>query len=157
MARQPFVVGAGAMLLMVVALMAGSVSAQGKWWTSERFIKLLGLSQEQSAQLEEVFQSAIREQGNAKQELDRQEARFSELLTRDDAAENEVMVAIEQLESARGELGKLRALMLYRMRRVLTPQQRATLEADWQKAVRNGPRQGPGSRPQPGGGGPPSR
>jgi Spy/CpxP family protein refolding chaperone len=146
MTRQPFVTVGCAVLLMVTLAMTSTVSAQAKWWTSERFIKLLGLTTEQSTQLEDVFQSLIHTQRAAKQELDRHEARFSAMLRNDRATEGEVMEALDELEAARSALSKARTLMLYRMRRALTPEQRATLEADRQRAERNRPRQGSGDR-----------
>ena len=51
--------------------------------------------------------------------------------------ESEVMAAIERLETAKSGLGKLRTLMLYQMRRVLTPEQRAKLEAEHQQNERD--------------------
>lgn len=150
MRRRPFVIPMAAIALASTVL-AVSVSAQGKWWKSDRFIELLDLTSEQSDQLEAVFQSMIREQWAAKREVDRQEARFSDLLKRDDSTEANVIAVLDELEAARSKLGKLRALMLYRMRRVLTPDQRATLEADRQRAIRERSRGGQGDRPRSGG------
>jgi Spy/CpxP family protein refolding chaperone len=69
----------------------------------------------------------------AKQALEREEARFSELLKRSDSPESKITEAIDTLEAARSEAGKIRTLMLYRMFTVLTPEQRAVMEADHQR------------------------
>ncbi len=129
---------------LVVTVLALPLSAQGKWWKSERFEKLLGLTTMQSERLEEIHQTEAPQLRAAKIQLDRQEARFSSLLKRDLSTESEVVAAIDELEAARGELSKLRTLHLYRMRQVLTPGQRATLEADFQQNRR---RAGSGERP----------
>jgi hypothetical protein len=113
MGRQPFVL-APARCSSWCGIIAGPVSAQGKWWTSERFIKLLGLSQD-SRRVGRGVSSAIASRAT-KREMDRQEAP-SPSCSSARCGGARVMVAIEQLESARGELGKLRALMLW-MRRV---------------------------------------
>jgi Spy/CpxP family protein refolding chaperone len=146
MSRRSVVTFGATVLILIGAVLSGSVSAQGKWWRSDRFIQLLDLSPEQGDQMEAVFQSMIREQWAAKEELDRQEARFSDLLRRPDSTEVDVMAVIDEVEAARSKLGKLRALMLYRMRRVLTLQQRTTLEADRQRAIRDRARGGQGDR-----------
>ena len=65
--------------------------------------------------------------------LEREEARFSELLKRSDSPESKITEAIDTLEAARSEAGKIRTLMLYRMFTVLTPEQRAVMESDHQR------------------------
>jgi Spy/CpxP family protein refolding chaperone len=146
MKRQPLVSVCGVALVMVAVVMVGSLSAQAKWWTSERVITLLGLTEEQADEIERIFQTSIQPQREAWKELERLEKDFSDLLRRDSATEEDVMTAIDELEAARATLGKLRALMLYRQRQVLTPEQRATYEADRRRAERDRPRDGSGNR-----------
>ena len=117
----------------LVGLMASSAPAQSKWWNADKSKQELGLTSEQSQQLEQIYQVMLPKLRTAKNELDKQEAHFSELMKRDSLPESDVMAAIDRLESARGGLGKLRTLMLYQMRRVLTPDQRAKLEAEHER------------------------
>jgi Spy/CpxP family protein refolding chaperone len=118
--------------------MTSSASAQSKWWSAERHRRELALTAEQSQRLEQIYQATVPKLRSAKKELDRQELQFSELMKRDSPPpENEVMAAIERLEAARSGLGRLRTLMLYQMRRVLTPEQRAKLEAEHQQNERD--------------------
>lgn len=155
MIRRLLVIVGCAALVMLIPVMTVSLSAQGKWWTSEKYKQRLGLTPEQSQQCEQIFQAMAPKLRAAKQELDRQEARFSELLKRSDSTESQITPAIDSLEAARSGLGKLRSLMLYRMRTVLTPEQRAMLEADHQSSEQH--HSGSSARPEKDSGRPVSR
>lgn len=134
MTQRHLVILACAALLSVLTT---SASGQSKWWNGERSKRELGLTVEQSQQIEQIYQATLPRLRTAKKELDRQETHFSELMKRRDAPpEGDVTAAIERLEAARSGLGKLRTLMLYQMRRVLTPEQRAKLEAEHERRDR---------------------
>jgi Spy/CpxP family protein refolding chaperone len=109
--------------IVLAILMAPAASAQGfKWWQSETFRRELGLSQDQSTKIEAIFQKtlpALRQQKNA---LDKSEADFNQMIEASDDAQ--VMAQVTVVEAARSELNKSRTMMLLRMRRVLTPDQR---------------------------------
>ena len=122
----------------LLGVITSSASAQSKWWTAEGPKRELGLTAEQSQRLEQIYQATLPKLRAAKKELDRQESQFSELMKRNSPPpEGEVMAAIDRLEGARSDLGKLRTLMLYQMRRVLTAEQRAKLEAEHERNERN--------------------
>jgi Spy/CpxP family protein refolding chaperone len=109
-------------LVALVWTLGQPAAAQGfKWWQSDRFIRELGLTQEQSRRLEEIFQAALPKLRALKASLDKAEARLDELIERgDDAA---VMEQLNSVEAARAELNKSRTMMLLGMRRVLTTDQ----------------------------------
>lgn len=155
MTRRHLVIVGCAVLVLLTPVMTVSLSAQGKWWTSEKYKQRLGLTAEQSQRCEQIFQGMAPKLRAAKQELEREEVRFSELLKRSDSNETKIMAAIETLEAARSEAGKIRTLMLYRMFTVLTPEQRALMEADHQRTER--PHTGSGARPEKDSGRPGSR
>ena len=113
-----------AALLTVAAVLWGSqASAQGfKWWQSDTFIKGLGLTQEQSTKIEAVFQKTVPVLRQEKDALDKAEADFNQMVEASDDAQ--VMAQVTVVEAARSELNKSRTMMLLRMRRVLTPDQR---------------------------------
>jgi Spy/CpxP family protein refolding chaperone len=118
--------------LSVVLLGAVSEAGQGrahKWWQSEQVKAELGLTREQSMEVEQIFQASVPKLKASKLELDRLEAELSRLIAEGVTDEHQVTSKIERVEAARGELGKLRTLMLYRVHRVLTPAQRAKLKA----------------------------
>lgn len=114
-------------LIALMAVLAGVPRAGAqpfKWWQDEKTKAELGLTAEQATKIEEIFQASLATQRKPLEELNRREKEFSALLLRDDATEAQVMRQAEQVESLRGELGKARTLMLYRMNRILTPEQR---------------------------------
>ena len=97
--------------------------AQGfKWWQSDRFVRDLGLSQEQSTKIEAIFQRTSPILRKQKDALDKAEADFNQMVEASDDAQ--VMAQVGVVEAARSELNKSRTMMLLRMRRVLTPDQR---------------------------------
>jgi Spy/CpxP family protein refolding chaperone len=70
-------------------------------------------------------------------ELDRLEARLSRLIERD-AEETEIARYIDRVETARANVNKTRSLMLVRMRRVLTPEQRVRMKELEEEANKRG-------------------
>ena len=104
-------------------LSAPVASAQGfKWWQSETFKRELGLSADQSAKIEAIFQKTVPVLRQEKDTLDRAQADFNQMIEASDDAQ--VMAQVGVVEAARSELNKSRTMMLLRMRRVLTPDQR---------------------------------
>ena len=116
----------------LVAIVAAGVwlwttpaSAQGfKWWQSDTFRHGLGLTQDQSARIEDIFQQSLSRLRTQKAALDKAEADFNQMVEASDDAQ--VMAQVGVVEAARSELNKSRTMMLLRMRRVLTPDQRVT-------------------------------
>ena len=133
-------VGPPALLAFVVALVPSAAAAQSKWWQSERFQRELQLSTDQIARIEEVVQSAMPELRKQKKTLDRAEDDLSRLI---DTSEDEapVMAQADRVEEIRSELSKARTLMLLRMRRVLSAEQRLKLGAlheEWERNRKRG-------------------
>lgn len=141
MNRRCFVSWWPAVLATVVALVPVAASAQGfKWWESEKFKRELQLTTEQISRIEEVFQAALPELRQQKKALDRLEQDLSRLIDTS-ADEEHVMQQADKVESVRAELSKARTLMLLRMRRVLTADQRVKLGALHEEWERNRKRQ----------------
>ena len=115
-----------ALVAIVVAgvwLWTTPASAQGfKWWQSDTFRHGLGLTQDQSARIEDIFQQSLSGLRKQKASLDKAEADFNQMVEASDDAQ--VMAQVGVVEAARSELNKSRTMMLLRMRRVLTPDQR---------------------------------
>ncbi len=113
-------------LLMVLPSV---VAAQGfRWWQDENARTKLGITSDQSRRIEEIFRSVRPELGRQKKALDAVELELSRLVesAEDDAA---IALQVDRVEEARAELNKTRTLMLLRMRKVLTPEQRASLSS----------------------------
>jgi len=132
----------GTGVLVVVVLAAPPVSAQGfKWWQSDMFKRELGLTSEQSAKIESIFQANLPVLRKEKESLDRSQADFNQMVEASDDAQ--VMAQVGVVEAARSELNKSRTMMLLRMRRVLTPDQRVKFVM-LQQQTRNHGRPGDG-------------
>ena len=107
----------------------GPAPGAPNWWNSDPIKREMKLTDEQSARIEQVFQASLPQLRASKQELDRQEAVLSKLMAGSVADEAEVMLAIDRVETARYTMSKARTMMLFRINRLLTPEQRAKLEA----------------------------
>jgi Spy/CpxP family protein refolding chaperone len=124
-----------AIVLLAVAASAGAHDQQSgkpshrKWWQSDDVRTQLGLTAQQSTQIEEIFQATLPKLRAAKEDLDRREAGLSRVLGDIAATEAQVAHYVDKVELARAELSKLRTLMLFRMHRVLSPEQRDRLKA----------------------------
>jgi Spy/CpxP family protein refolding chaperone len=114
--------GRCAALLAAFFLIASTVSAQGfKWWSDDTYRRELGLTQEQSKRLEDIFQMSLPMLKAQKKALDTAETDFERLVERGD--DSAVMEQVSRVELARAELNKTRTLMLLKMRRALTTDQ----------------------------------
>jgi Spy/CpxP family protein refolding chaperone len=130
-------------LFVAVALLAVAVSASAgeertKWWQSEGARLAVGLTDEQSRQLESIFQVMLPQMRADKEELDRQEKALSKLMADPTTAEIDVSQAIDRVGAARAKANKTRLLMLYRMHRLLTPAQREKLDGLHRRQRQNG-------------------
>lgn len=101
----------------------------GKWWTSDKYRLELKLTDEQSAQIEQVFQTSMDRMRAEKADLDRAQDAFRQVLAKTDADETEYTRAIDRVEMARYTISKERTLMLVRIHKVLTSEQRSRLQA----------------------------
>jgi Spy/CpxP family protein refolding chaperone len=113
-----------------------------KWWQSDEFKRELSLAPEQVARIEQVFRESLPALQAGKRDLDRLEGDLSALIADSAATEIQVLHLIDRVEASRGALGRTRSLMLFRMHRVLTPEQRVKLTAlheRWERDRRTGP------------------
>ena len=126
--------GAACLLALAVGLgpsIAGATEGQkpSKWWQSPVCKSRVGLTATQTAEIERIFQSVRDELRAEKAELEKQEAALSRLLAESNDDEAVVVRTVDRVEAARSALAKTRTLMLYRMHRLLSPEQRARLDA----------------------------
>ena len=130
------------LVLMLVLPAAGG--AQGfKWWQNDKFKADLGLTSEQTARLEDVYQRLLPRLTTGKEALDRLEKRLSDVIAEGVAPEGDVMKLVDRVEESRAELAKTRTLMIYRMHQTLTVEQRAKMDAlhdKWEQERRQGRR-----------------
>src|SRR5438046_6714796 len=117
--------------LAVMLLLAMTVSARAQsfgfpWWRDAQFQKDLSLTTDQSARIDALFQANMPSLRQGRDDLDRQEAELSRLITLG-ADEKQVTQQIDKVETIRARLNKSRTLMLLHMRQVLTADQRGKL------------------------------
>jgi Spy/CpxP family protein refolding chaperone len=100
-----------------------------RWWTTERYRQELRLSAEQSAEIERIVQESIARLKGDKDDLDRAQSDFRQLMELPNASQRELLKAAERLEMARYSISRVRTTMLVRIHSVLTPDQRRGLDA----------------------------
>jgi Spy/CpxP family protein refolding chaperone len=136
--RRLFIVTTAIALPALVWITSATAGQQGfRWWQSERYIKELRLTAEQTKRMDEIFQKAMPQLKAQKSALDEAEAKFEKLVERGDDT-----VVLEQnnvVEAARADLNKSRAVMLYGMRKVMTRDQWAKFTALHQAAMQPPP------------------
>ena len=107
-----------------------------KFWQGDSKTEL-GITNQQSSEIEAIFQSTRPRLEAAKDKIDKLEATLSQAIKDNTADLATVAQQVDRLEAARADIYKTRTLMLYRMRGLLSGDQRARLQAAWEAA---GPR-----------------
>jgi len=105
------------------------------WWRDAQFQHDLTLTADQTARIENLFQSTIAQLRAKKTELDHQEDELSRLIATN-ADEPLVIKQVDKVEAIRAYLNKMRTLQLLHIRGVLTPEQRVRLiklHEQWEK------------------------
>lgn len=105
------------------------------WWKDSPFRQELGLTDAQSDKIEAIFESTLPDLRTLYEANKQQEDVLKKLI---DANEPESVVStqIDKTERAHCAFDKARTLMLYRMRMVLSPEQRAKfrkVHEDWER------------------------
>ena len=98
-----------------------------KWWLYDR--AELGITDQQSAAINEIFDSTIPRLRAARHELEGAEEELSRMIKEHKADLTVVSLQLDRVENARSQHNKMRTLMLYRIHALLSPEQRAKLEA----------------------------
>ena len=115
-------------LIGVWILGAGTLAQGFKWWQDDRFKRELALSTEQIDRLEAIYQSTGPAMRAQKATLDKLQSELSKVVADGTADEPAAAEVIGRVEAARSDLGRTRAVMLYRMRRILTSDQHVKLQ-----------------------------
>jgi Spy/CpxP family protein refolding chaperone len=109
------------------------------WWKSEQFKKELGLTADQSARIDKIWETTRPELRQEWDELSRLEEKLSHLI-QNDADEAVLARQIDRVETARANTNKTRSLMLVQMLKTLTPDQRSRFKAlndRWQQDLQH--------------------
>jgi Spy/CpxP family protein refolding chaperone len=101
-----------------------------KWWRGEEARTDFGITEQQSKDLEAIFQQTLPMLKGKKADVDREEKVLSALLAKASTTnESAVVQAVEKVEAARSSLSRTFTMMQYRMFRLLTAEQRAKVQA----------------------------
>jgi Spy/CpxP family protein refolding chaperone len=99
-----------------------------KYWMNAEHRKELGISDAQSAQIEEIFQALFPAQRANYREAEKLEPILASMIKESTADVSAVKALVERVEKLHAERRTMRAVMLYKMGLVLTPEQRVKLE-----------------------------
>ena len=131
-----------ALVLLALATPVHAQSFGFPWWKDAQFQHDLALTADQTAKIDGVFQSAIAQLRQKNDELVRQEDELSRLIATG-TDESVVVRQVEKVEATRAQMNKMRTLMLFHERQVLTPEQRARLNKLHEQWVKDHPTRGP--------------
>jgi len=107
----------------------GKDSHRLPWWKAADTRAELGISEKQSKDIDDIFQATLPSLRAAKEELDKLDDAVASLIKEGTADISVVTRQVGQAEQARANLTTKRTAMLYRMHRLLTPEQRVKLDA----------------------------
>lgn len=109
-----------------------------KWWRGEENRKEFGITEQQSRDIEAVFQQTLPTLKVNKTDLDREEKALSLLLGATTSSESAVLTAIERVETTRSTLSRTYTLMQFRMYRLLSPEARTKVQAYHEHRAQDG-------------------
>jgi Spy/CpxP family protein refolding chaperone len=89
----------------------------------------LKLTNEQSTEIEQIVQASMARLRGDKDDLDRAQSEFRQMMEQPSTSQRELLKAAERLEMARFLISKERTTMLVRIHSLLTPDQRRGLDA----------------------------
>ena len=115
-----------------------------KWWIDPKLRAELGITDQQSALVDAVWTKTSPLLWDARERLDKLEDALSAMIAKDGSDETAVFAQIERVENTRAEANKTRAMMIYRMNKILTVEQRAKVKAMYER--REPPKRGSSPR-----------
>ena len=98
------------------------------WWIDPKLRADLGITDQQSAAVEQIWQKSLPALREAREKLEKLDDALSRMIG-DGVDEAKVIAQIELVENTRADANKRRTLMIYRMNKVLTSDQRAKVKA----------------------------
>jgi Spy/CpxP family protein refolding chaperone len=111
------------------------------WWKSDPFKTELGLTADQTARIDKIWETTRPELRQEWDELQRLEEKLSRMI-QNDADEASLARQIDRVETARANTNKTRSLMLVQMVKTLSPDQRLRFKAlneRWQQDLQHRP------------------
>jgi Spy/CpxP family protein refolding chaperone len=100
-----------------------------KWWLNAEDRKELGITDQQSATIEQIWASTAPKQRELWHEFEQLEAALQKALKDATADPASIAQQVDKVEQLRAQLNTNRTIMIYRISLVLKPEQRVKLEA----------------------------
>jgi Spy/CpxP family protein refolding chaperone len=100
-----------------------------RWWSDPQPRAELGITDQQSAAVEAIWQRELPKLRETRMKLEKLEEELTRLTSDKNADEAAVIAKIDAVETTRADGNKRRTAMIYRMQKVLTPEQRAKVKA----------------------------
>jgi Spy/CpxP family protein refolding chaperone len=94
----------------------------GKWWKRPRIAAAVGLTPDQTREIEAIFSKARPQLIDRKADLEKKQGELEDAVEANDDRKT-IAARVEEVEDARAELQKARILMVLDMKRVLRPEQ----------------------------------
>jgi Spy/CpxP family protein refolding chaperone len=101
-----------------------AAKAKAKWWRAPELRAEFAITDAQSTELDRIFHTFYASLKSGMEDVDRYHKDVSKIMAEGSSSEVDVLHAIDKLEAAKASLARTRMLMLYRMYRVLSPDQR---------------------------------
>ena len=116
-------VGLAAAALLAAGAVGAAELPDGKWWKHPGVVADIGLTPEQSSEIEKIFVRSRTRLIDLRADLEKKQLALQESMEDRSVDRKAVEKKIEAVENARGELQKARALMILDMKQVLKPAQ----------------------------------
>lgn len=114
-------------------------SVRNRWWLAHEIQTQLHLTSEQVTKIDDIFESTLPTRRAQRQELDALDRQLDALLDSATADDQEAASLAMRVEAARARRNVARMVMLYRMRRILTSDQRRWFDMHATKPDRGRP------------------
>lgn len=102
------------------------------WWKDEKLRAAVGFSVEQGNEIERIVMPTLEQMRPLRREVEQLDKEIEKMVV--DSADLMVFKQqVEKVEARRAELNKMRTVMLYRIRRVFTPEQNARFRAAYER------------------------
>jgi Spy/CpxP family protein refolding chaperone len=103
------------------------------WWKDAKTMQAIGITPDQSKQIDDLFHKRLPEARAQSLELRKQETELNRLLRERKVGADVIAVQLDRVEAQRTTLNKSRTLMLYQVYQVLSAEQYAKLIAYWEQ------------------------
>lgn len=103
------------------------------WWRDDKAMAAAGFSAEQGSEIGRILQESIEKMRPLREEVMQLQKTLNQTIEANIADVATFQKQVDKIETKRAELNKMRLVMLYRMHRVLTPEQNTKLLAYFEK------------------------